>query len=210
MTPSFLHQISCMKNQKSLDCVILKMVPQCVWSVTRNSVVPQQPEHISKNNIKSIEAKTVICVQFVKKYFRLGATWLITWKSNMEFPKKCIEIHICLRIDRDFKCRMKNNFYYQTDLKFFLLVDFWRGEPKELGLCDLDDGSTMCLKCHKKFTNTSIAKTHFKEMHQVDRTQKNYFCPICQKGFAVQRYMANHMKIQHGVSQKMYKNTYVP
>ena len=86
----------------------------------------------------------------------------------------------------------------------------WTEEPKELGLCDLDDGSTMCLKCHKKFNSKVHAKTHFKEVHQVDRNERCHFCPICQKSFAVHRYMVNHMKTIHGVSQKMYKNTYLP
>jgi len=88
--------------------------------------------------------------------------------------------------------------------------DMWTEEPKELGLCDLDDGSTMCLKCHKKYGSRVHAKTHFKEVHQVDRNERCHFCPICQKSFAVQRYMVNHMKTIHGVSQKMYKNTYLP
>lgn len=83
-------------------------------------------------------------------------------------------------------------------------------EPKELGLCDLEDGSTMCLKCHKKFSSSTAARTHFKEQHQVDRSQDSHLCPICQKVFSVRRYMVNHMKVQHGVSQKMYRNTYMP
>jgi len=80
----------------------------------------------------------------------------------------------------------------------------------ELGLCDLEDGSSLCLKCHKKFSNPAQARVHYREIHCTDRSQKNWTCPICQKSFAIRRYMANHMRITHGLSQKMYKNAYVP
>ena len=96
-------------------------------------------------------------------------------------------------------------------LKFSLLdLGYEQEESNELGLCDMEDGTSLCLKCHKKFSTASQARIHYKEVHQVDKSQKNIFCPICRKGFSVKRYMANHMRSQHGVSQNMYKNHYIP
>ena len=96
-------------------------------------------------------------------------------------------------------------------LKFSLLdLGYEQEDSNELGLCDMEDGSSLCLKCHKKFNTASQARIHYKEVHQVDKSQKNIFCPICRKGFSVKRYMANHMRSQHGVSQNMYKNHYIP
>ena len=83
-------------------------------------------------------------------------------------------------------------------------------DPQVLGLCDLDDGSSLCLRCNKKFRSPTHAKIHYKEIHCVDRSQKSFICPVCQKGFPIKRYMANHMRIMHGLSQKMIQNTYIP
>lgn len=92
----------------------------------------------------------------------------------------------------------------------FSVTDNWFEDPNELGLCDLEDGTSMCLKCNKSFSCKLAARTHYKEQHQLDRNQKKHICSICQNAFEVKRYLVNHMKRIHGVSQKMFKNSYVP
>ena len=107
----------------------------------------------------------------------------------------------------------KNEECTKIHIKFSLLDYMLDEDPQaaaELGLCDLEDGTSLCLKCHKKFSNPAQARVHYREIHCIDRSQKNWTCPICQKSFAIKRYMANHMRITHGLSQKMYKNAYVP
>ena len=80
----------------------------------------------------------------------------------------------------------------------------------ELGLVNLDDGSAMCLKCNRKFTSAAQAKIHFKEIHCTDRNDKKFACAICHKSFAVKRYLNNHMRAQHGLTQSLMKRNYVP
>ena len=80
----------------------------------------------------------------------------------------------------------------------------------ELGLVNLDDGTAMCLKCNRSFTSAAQAKIHFKEIHCTDRNDKKFACAICHKSFAVKRYLNNHMRAQHGLTQSLMKRNYVP
>ena len=80
----------------------------------------------------------------------------------------------------------------------------------ELGLVNLDDGTALCLKCNRSFTSAAQAKIHFKEIHCTDRNDKKFACAICHKSFAVKRYLNNHMRAQHGLTQSLMKRNYVP
>ena len=80
----------------------------------------------------------------------------------------------------------------------------------ELGLVNMDDGTAMCLKCHKSFSTPNQAKVHFKEIHATDKTDKKFPCAICHKSFAIKRYLNNHMRSQHGLSQSLMKRNYIP
>ena len=78
----------------------------------------------------------------------------------------------------------------------------------ELGLVNLDDGTAMCLKCNRSFTSAAQAKIHYKEIHCTDRNDKKFACAICHKSFAVKRYLNNHMRAQHGLTQFLMKRMY--
>ena len=193
------------------------MAPPCVWNVTRASVANWPLEPTTKNNTSWIETRRNTFVPFAKMLLKWSDTLLTTWKEFTEFHKKCSRIlmsqfWIQIKIDLlSKKSRFLNCVpIHKYKSSFFLDFLYEEQEPKELGLCDFEDGTSMCLKCHKKFNSTHAARTHFKEIHQVDRSQKNIVCPICNKGFSIQRYKVDHMKKVHGISSKMYKNTYIP
>ena len=80
----------------------------------------------------------------------------------------------------------------------------------ELGLINLDDGTAMCLKCNRKYSSVQQAKSHFREIHLTDPNDKKFTCALCHKSFAVKRYLANHMRSLHGLSQSLIKRNYVP
>ena len=80
----------------------------------------------------------------------------------------------------------------------------------ELGICDLDDGTAMCLKCQKKFRTVAQARLHYREVHMTDATDRRFQCQLCPKAFAVKRYLNNHVRSIHGLSQSLIKRNYIP
>ena len=84
------------------------------------------------------------------------------------------------------------------------------GQNVELGLVNMEDGTAMCLRCNKSYSTPAKAKIHFKEVHAIDKNDRQFPCPICQKPFAVQRYLTNHIRQKHGLTTKMLKQNYVP
>ena len=79
-----------------------------------------------------------------------------------------------------------------------------------LGLVNLEDGSAMCLKCNRSFCNPNQAKVHFKEIHMVDKNDRKFNCHLCSKSFAIKRYLSNHLRAIHGLSQTLLKHNYMP
>ena len=79
-----------------------------------------------------------------------------------------------------------------------------------LGLVNLEDGSAMCLKCQRTFSTPGQAKVHFKEIHMIDRNDRKFNCHLCSKSFAIKRYLSNHIRAIHGLSQTLLKNQYMP
>ena len=43
-----------------------------------------------------------------------------------------------------------------------------------------------------------------------DATDKQFQCQLCPKAFAVQRYLTNHIRGVHGLSQTLMKRSYIP
>ena len=84
------------------------------------------------------------------------------------------------------------------------------GQGVELGLVNMQDGTAMCLRCNKSYSTPAKAKIHFKEVHATDKNDRKFPCPICQKSFAVQRYLTNHIRQKHGLTSKMLQQNYVP
>ena len=70
---------------------------------------------------------------------------------------------------------------------------------------NFEDGTVQCLKCHRTLSSLNIARNHYKEIHMTEKTDRKFACPLCEKGFAVRRYMADHLRTQHGVTQTMIK-----
>lgn len=68
----------------------------------------------------------------------------------------------------------------------------------------------MCLKCNQTFTNPQVAKTHYKEVHATDPHDRQFLCHVCNKSFAVKRYLQNHMNSRHGLKQTMINANYIP
>ena len=80
----------------------------------------------------------------------------------------------------------------------------------ELGLVNLEDGTAKCLRCNKSFSTPAQAKKHFREVHATDPNDRKFSCPICQKTFAVKRYLNNHIRGQHDLKPKLLQQSYVP
>ena len=68
----------------------------------------------------------------------------------------------------------------------------------------------MCLKCQRTFSTPGQAKVHFKEIHMIDRNDRKFNCHLCSKSFAIKRYLSNHIRAIHGLSQTLLKNQYMP
>ena len=83
-------------------------------------------------------------------------------------------------------------------------------EQVELGLSNLADGTAICLKCQRTFSTVGQAKVHYKEIHTIDPNDKRWMCHVCRKCFAIKRYLNNHMRAMHGLTQSIMKNNYVP
>ena len=66
---------------------------------------------------------------------------------------------------------------------------------------NFEDGSVQCLKCHRTLSSMINARSHYKEIHMTERSDRKFACPLCDKTFAVRRYMADHMRKTHGVTQ---------
>ena len=87
-------------------------------------------------------------------------------------------------------------------------------EPQENdddpGLFKMDDGTGRfgCGICFKSFGSKPAGTTHYQDVHMTDKSQRNFKCraPNCNKTFAVERYMKDHMKRRHGISAKMLKS----
>jgi hypothetical protein len=67
----------------------------------------------------------------------------------------------------------------------------------------IKDGRVRCLDCSKTYSNCGIAKTHYKNLHLTDKNVRNIKCKVCNKDFAVEKYMKNHMKAIHGVHYRL-------
>ena len=86
-------------------------------------------------------------------------------------------------------------------------------EPQENdndpGLIKMDDGRFGCGICFKSFSSKTHGTTHYREQHLSEKSQRNFKCraPNCDKTFAFERYMKNHMRQRHGISSKMLKST---
>ena len=68
----------------------------------------------------------------------------------------------------------------------------------------------MCLKCNRSFSTPQQAKVHFKEIHVIDRNDRKFNCHLCSKSFAIKRYLSNHLRATHGLSQTLLKHNYMP
>jgi len=81
--------------------------------------------------------------------------------------------------------------------------------PFQPGLVRNRDGF-LCLQCKKTIKRKPDAERHFRESHLVDKNKKNIPCPICEEKFHIRRYMQTHMRLKHGINQKMFKDNFTP
>jgi hypothetical protein len=83
-------------------------------------------------------------------------------------------------------------------------------ENEQLGLAPMTDGRVTCLRCGKILSQINSARAHFLNIHETNKAEKNLKCKLCEKKFAVIKYMNQHMARFHGISPKLFKANYVP
>ena len=67
-------------------------------------------------------------------------------------------------------------------------------------LAPMENGGQKCLICAKTFTQLGSAKRHVVEVH---KPGQQVSCHICHKIFSNSRSGKEHMRVRHGISQKM-------
>lgn len=58
--------------------------------------------------------------------------------------------------------------------------------------------------CCKTFSSLTTAKIHHTNVHMTDQNDQKFICKVCNKDFAVEKYMKTHMKEMH-VNKKTFK-----
>ena len=81
-------------------------------------------------------------------------------------------------------------------------------KDEDPGLFKLKDGKFSCGLCFKTFNSQSTGKRHYQTQHMINKDAKIIECraPNCDKKFAVEHYMKEHMRLKHGISAKMLKS----
>ena len=65
-----------------------------------------------------------------------------------------------------------------------------------------DDGRACCLICGKMLSNVINAKRHYRLMHMMDPSQRNFKCDLCQATFPVKEYLNNHKRSTHRIYKR--------
>jgi len=78
------------------------------------------------------------------------------------------------------------------------------GNMAIMGLVPMADGVVKCLTCGKGLSTMGTAKRHYRLVHG-DKS-KRMPCPICQRTFAAQSYVTDHMRKVHGITTSMMEN----
>ena len=77
---------------------------------------------------------------------------------------------------------------------------------QKLGLEQLkivEKGRVKCLKCSKVFSCMMYAKCHYKNKHVSHKSDLDFICWVCNKGFAVKQHMRNHMLGVHASTRSL-------
>ena len=72
-------------------------------------------------------------------------------------------------------------------------------DEENSGFLPLPNGQAQCLKCQKILSNLTVARTHYKSVH--DDVKVN--CQLCKRSFKNAWYRDRHIKTDHGKSARV-------
>ena len=84
-----------------------------------------------------------------------------------------------------------------------------RNSPDSIGgLIPLTDGTVQCHECGKTLSTMGTGKRHYRLVHANDKSIR-VPCPVCQRTFAAQSYVTDHLRKVHGSTQhRMLKSSF--
>ena len=94
-----------------------------------------------------------------------------------------------------------NTIFFTPKIRSFIfcIKDFFTDNYEDNpGFFTLPNGQVQCPICQKCLSNMTVAKTHFKSVH--DDVKVN--CQLCTRSFKNAWYRDRHIKADHGISPK--------